>query len=83
MIMTKYTDNITYSHIFDYLFLNYSFKPKIIHSNYETSLALAIKENKNIGDDIIHTRCFFHYSQMVKRNLSKTGLLKKIEYYIY
>ena len=45
MIMTKYTDNITYSHIFDYdyLFLNYSFKPKIIHSDYEALLALVIK----------------------------------------
>ena len=43
MIMTKYTDNISYSHIFNYLFLNYGFKPKIIHSDYEASLALAIK----------------------------------------
>jgi len=77
MIMTKFTDNITYSHIFDYLFLNFGFKPKLIHSDYEASLALAINENKNIADDIIHTRCFFHYSQMVKRNLSKTGIFKK------
>ena len=77
MIMTKYTDNITYSHIFDYLFINFGFKPKIIHSDYEASLSLAINENKNFSDDIIHVRCFFHFSQMVKRNLNKTGFFKK------
>ena len=76
MIMTKFTDNITYSHIFYYLFLNYGFKPKIIHSDYEASLALAIKENKNFADDIILTCYFFHYSQKVKRNLSKIVFFK-------
>ena len=55
--MIKYTDNITYSHILDYLFLNYGFKPKIIHSDHESSLSLAINENKNIGEDIIHALC--------------------------
>lgn len=41
---------MSYSHIFYYLFQNHGFKPKIIHSDYEASLALAIKDNKNIGD---------------------------------
>ena len=48
------------------------------------SLALAFKDNKNLGDDIIHAQCFFHYSQIVKRNLSKTDFFKKkTEFYIY
>ena len=68
---------MSYSHIFDYLFQNHGFKPKIIHSDYEASLALAFKDNKNLGDDIIHAQCFFHYSQIVKRNLSKTDFFKK------
>ena len=42
MVLTKYTDNISYSKIFDYLYTNYNFKPKIIHSDFESSLTQAI-----------------------------------------
>ena len=77
MILTKYTDNISYGKIFDYLFENTGFKPKILHTDFEISLSHAIKQNKNIGEEIIHTHCFFHYSKMIKTNLDKTGIFKK------
>ena len=77
MILTKYTDNISYGKIFDYLFENTGFKPKILHTDFEISLSHAIKQNKNIGEGIIHTHCFFHYSSMIKKNLGKTGIYKK------
>ena len=77
MILTRYIDNITYSKIFDYLNVNYGFQPKIIHSDFEKAITLAIKNNKLLGNGLIHTRCFFHYSWMVKKNLSKTGIFKK------
>ena len=82
MILTKYTDNIAYSNKFNYLNINNGLKPKIIHTDFENSLTLAIKENKNIGNNLIHTRCFFHYSQMIKKNLSKTGLCKKKNHHL-
>ena len=79
MVLTKYTDNISYSNIFDYLFINYNFKPKIIHIDFESSLSQAINENENINKELIHTRCFFHFSNMIKKKLSKTRLIKKIK----
>ncbi len=45
MVLTKYTDNILYSKIFDYLYSNYNFLPKIIHSDFESSLTQVINEN--------------------------------------
>ena len=67
MVLTKYTDNISYSKIFDYLYSNYNFRPKIIHSDFKSSLSQAINENENINKEIIHTRCFFHFSNMIKK----------------
>ena len=40
-------------------------------------LSHAIKQNKNIGEVLIHTHCFFHYSSMIKKNLGKSGIYKK------
>ena len=77
LILTKYSDHITYGKMFDYLFVNYEFKPKILHTDFENALSLALKENSNFKNNVIHTRCFFHFSNMLKKNLSKTGLFKK------
>ena len=71
MVLTKYTDNISYSKIFDYLYNNYNFKPKIIHNDFESSLSQAINENANINKELIHTRCFIHFSNMIKKNYPK------------
>ena len=81
MIMVKYKDNIINSHIYDYLFLNFGFKPKIVYNVYEESIALAINENK-IYSMISYKRCFFHYSQRVKGNLNITFFSKKDKFYI-
>ena len=68
MVLTKYTDNISYSKIFDFLYTNYNFQPKIIHSEIEYSITQEINENENINKELIHTRCFFHFSNMIKKN---------------
>ena len=48
MILAKFTDNISYSNIFNYLNINYGFKPRIILGDLEKSLTLAIKEYNKI-----------------------------------
>ena len=45
-ILIKYLDNIAYERIFDYLYINFNFNPTIIHTDFEKSIALAIKNNK-------------------------------------
>ena len=70
-------DHISYSKIFTYLNENHKFTAKIIHSDYEKAISLAIKEIKCFDKNIIHSRCFFHFSQMVKNKLSKVGIFKK------
>ena len=79
LVLTKYTDHISYSKIFTYLNENHKFTAKIIHSDYEKAISIEIKENKFFDKNIIHSRCFFHFSQMLKNKLSKTGILKKNE----
>lgn len=79
LVLSNYMDHISYSKIFTYLNENHKFTAKIIHSDYEKAISLAIKENKSFDKNIIHSRCFFHLSQMVKNKLSKTGIFKKNE----
>lgn len=54
-----------------------SFTPNIIHSDFEKAIHAAIKENNQFSKDIIHSRCFFHFSQMIRGKLTKCGLYKK------
>lgn len=42
-----------------YLFNNFNFKSKIIHSDFEKSLNYEIKNNINIKSDIIHIKMPF------------------------
>jgi len=37
-VLTKYIDSISYGRVFNYLFENYNFLPKILHMNYEKAL---------------------------------------------
>ena len=37
-VMIKYLDNVCYDRIFNYLYENFSFKTKIIHTDYEKAL---------------------------------------------
>lgn len=75
-ILVKFMDEISYEKIFNYLYENFKFNPSIIHTDFEKSLLLAIKNNK-FFENIIHTKCHFHFSQMLRRRLSKIGLCKK------
>ena len=58
-LILNYLDNFCYDRIFNYLYENFGFKPKIIHTDYEKALQLAISTNKNFKNYIIHSRCFF------------------------
>ena len=76
-ILIKYLDNIAYERIFDYLYINFNFNPTIIHTDFDKAIALAIKNNKYFNKNLIHSKCFFHYSKMIKGKLTQTGLTKK------
>ena len=71
-ILLKYADEYAYDKIFNYLYENFGFKPKIIMSDYEIALQSAIKNNIHFKDNIIHIKCFFHFSKMIKLYLMKT-----------
>ena len=66
LVLTKYTDHISYDKIFSYLNENHKFNAKIIHSDYEKAISVAISETKIFYKNIIHSRCFFHFSQILK-----------------
>ena len=55
---------------------NFNFYPSIIHTDFEKALQVAIKNNKFFGNTVIHTKCLFHFAQMIKRELIKTGICK-------
>ena len=57
-VMVKYLDKVCYDRIFNYLYENCHFKPKIIHTDYEKALQLAISNNNYFKNDIIYSRCF-------------------------
>ena len=77
MILTKYLDQISYSKIFTYLFENHNFNPKILHSDYENAIAVAIKNTKVFNENLIHSIFFFHFSNMIKKIYLKQGYLIK------
>ena len=66
-ILTKYLNHISYAPIFNYLYLyeNYGFKHKILHSDFEQGIKATITENTNIKENIIHSRCFIHYFKLL------------------
>ena len=73
----KIMDNISYKKIFLYLYDNYSFKPKLMHTNYENAFATAIKETKNVFGDIIHLRCLFHLIKSIRDKIRKLDISSK------
>ena len=81
LILIKYLDNIAYSCIFEYLYENYGFQPKIIQTDFEKAIQIAIKNNKYIKN-VIHSRCFFHFSKMIREKLSKKKKLNKFMFEI-
>ena len=56
--LTKYTDNISYNKIFKYLQDNYKLKPRIIHSDFEASIAIALNENNIEKENLIFLSLF-------------------------
>ena len=41
------------------------------------ALHLAIKNNKYLKKEVLHIKCLFHFSQMIKRKLFNIGICKK------
>lgn len=77
LILTKYTDVISYRKIFNYLYEHHDFKPRIIHTDFEKAISLALNDNIEMKNNLIHTRCFFHFSNMLKKQLTKSGIFKR------
>ena len=75
-VLLKYLDTETYDKLFSYLNTNFKFKPKIIHSAFEQVLCKSISINPKTKS-IIHVKCLFHFTQMVRKQFSKTGIIKK------
>ena len=76
-ILIKFQDFETYNKIFNFLFENFKFIPQIIHSDFELAIAKAIKENKYFQGKVYHSRCFFHFAQMIKGKMQKLKLCNK------
>lgn len=55
---------------------NFNFLPRIVHSDFEHSLSKSISSNI-ITKNTIHVKCLFHFSQIVRKQLTKTGLIKR------
>ena len=47
LILINYLDNISYERIFKYLYENYEFRPKTIHSDFEKGIHTFIENYKN------------------------------------
>ena len=73
-IFIKYLENITYYRTFKYLKENYDFNPKIIHTDFENSLSLAIKNCEFFDKNLIQIKCFFNFLKAVVDKLKKLGL---------
>ena len=65
---------------------NYEFNPIIVHSDYEKSISIALKNSKFFKNDIIHIKCFFHFIKSIREHLKKytknKRYLTKINYEI-
>ena len=76
-ILIKFLDSISYYRVFKYLYENYGFNPLVIHTDYEISLAKAIKHCEFFSKDLIHLRCMFHFVQAIRKKCQQIGLAKK------
>ena len=74
-ILMKYIDNKALEILFNYLYENFDFQPKILHTDFDKAIYLAIKNNIHLKDTI-HSKCLFHFSQMVRKRLKKIGYCK-------
>ena len=76
-VLLVFTDSLSYQKIFHYLNENFCFDPLIIHTDYEVSLALAIKESKFFRNKILHIRCLFHLIKAIRDKCKSLGLCNK------
>lgn len=71
----KFIDAEAYNKLILYMNDMLNFQPHIIHSDLDKALSKAIKNN-NITKNSIQ-KCFFHFSQMIHKNMAKSGLCKR------
>ena len=65
-VLLKFLDKTSYFKIFQYLHDNLFFDPIIIHTDFENSLGLAIKEANFFSNEIIHIRCLFNFIELIR-----------------
>ena len=56
---------------------NFPFNPCIIYTDFENSLAVAIRESNFFNNAIIYVRCFFHFMKAIREKMHKLGLFNK------
>ena len=61
-VLIKYIDSVSYGRVFNYLFENYNFLPKILQTNYEKTLKKAINDNIYFKNITYNSHCFFHFA---------------------
>ena len=76
-ILIKYNDEMAYDKIFSYLHENFNFTPKIIMSDFEKAIHSGLKNNKYFKNIVIHIKCFFHFTKMIRNQLMKSGLCNR------
>lgn len=76
-ILLEYQYNIIYDKVMNYMVENMNFFLLIIHTDFERAFNLEIKKNKYFGEKVIHSKCLFHFGQMIRKHLSATGYFKK------
>lgn len=81
-ILFKNMDSETYLRILKMLNDNFSFNPKVIHTDYESALDKAIKESSFFKNKPINLKCFFHFVKAVRNKImtiehNKKGLKKE------
>ena len=68
---------MAYDKIFSYLHENFNFTPKIIMSDFEKAIHSGLKNNKYFKNIVIHIKCFFHFTKMIRNQLMKSGLCNR------
>ena len=76
-VILKFLGHISYHRTLKYLYENFEFNPLIIHTDFESSLAITIYNLKFYKHKKIHIKCFFHFVKAIIQKLHNLGLIKK------
>lgn len=76
LICIKYNDSQSLEKLFSILRATYNFNPKLITTDFDSSLIKALKGCEMFNSQPIIIPCFFHYSQCLVRKFKQYKLIK-------